>query len=128
MDTGNECPDTPAGLLSLCAFWAYGDLLPMGEQTVPTPPGLAANGLCQTLLLCALHPGGTRKLKERYLEYFRLGVEVLTGADNWEAALSAGKPPHEESFSETAPKAKAAPVGSADQGTAYKRWKPGNTP
>lgn len=127
MDTGNECPDTPAGLLSLCAFWAYGDLLPMGEQTVPTPPGLAANGLCQMLLFCALHPGGTRKLKERYLEYFRLGVEVLTGADNWESSLSAGKPPHEESFSETAPKAKAAPVGSADQKTGYKRWKPGST-
>ena len=96
LDVGNECPDTPSGLLSLAAFWAFGDLLPLGEQTVPTPPGLAANGLCQVLLLAALHQGGTRKLKERYEEYFRLGVEVLTGADNWEASLAVGKMPHEE--------------------------------
>jgi hypothetical protein len=96
LDVGNECPDTPAGLLSLAAFWAFGDLLPLGEQTVPTPPGLAANGLCQVLLLAALHQGGTRKLKERYEEYFRLGVEVLTGADNWEASLASKIMPHEE--------------------------------
>jgi hypothetical protein len=95
LDVGNECPDTPAGLLSLSAFWAFGNLLPMGEQTVPTPPGLAANGLSQVLLLCALHQGGTRKLKERYGEYFRLGIEVLTGKDNWEASLAAGKMPHD---------------------------------
>jgi hypothetical protein len=96
LDVGNECPDTPAGLLSLSAFWAYGNLMPMGDQTVPTPPGLAANGLCQVLLLSALHKGGTRKVKERYEEYFRLGVEVLIGADNWEASLAEGKAPHEE--------------------------------
>ncbi|MDR0554225.1 MAG: hypothetical protein LBG76_05430 [Treponema sp.] len=96
LDIGNECPDTPAGLLSLSSFWAYGDLLPLGEQPVPTPPGLAANGLCQVFLLCALHQGGTRKVKERYEEYFRLGFEVLTGADNWEAPLAAGKAPHED--------------------------------
>jgi hypothetical protein len=96
LDTGNECPDTPAGLLSLAAFWAYGDLMPVGEQTVPTPPGLAANGLCQVLLMCALHQGGTRKLKERYAEYFRLGVEVFTGADNWEASLADRIMPHEK--------------------------------
>jgi len=134
LDVGNECPDTPAGLLSLCAFWAYGDLLPLGEQTVPTPPGLAANGLCQTLLFCALHPGGTRKLKERYEEYFRLGMEVLTGADNWESSLAAGKAPHEEETpvaAQAAPAAKpqaAEPQASTPEspvnGPVYKRWKP----
>jgi hypothetical protein len=96
LDVGNECPDTPAGLLSLSAFWAYGDLMPMGEQPVPTPPGLAANGLCQVLLFCAVHKGGTRKLKERYQEYFRIGLEVITGADNWEGSLARGKAPHRE--------------------------------
>jgi hypothetical protein len=95
LDAGNECPDQPAGLLSLSAFWSYGNLMPTGDQTVPTPPGLAANGLTQTLLLCALAPGGIRKVKERYAEYFRLGVEVLTGADNWEASLADSKMPHE---------------------------------
>ncbi|MDR2634343.1 MAG: hypothetical protein LBC51_12095 [Treponema sp.] len=95
LDAGNVCPDQPGGLLSLSAFWAFGDLMPDGEQIVPTPPGLAANGLTQTLLLCALSPGGVRKVKERYAEYFRLGVEVLTGANNWEATLADRKMPHE---------------------------------
>jgi len=141
MDVGNECPDTPAGLLSLSAFWAYGDLMPLGEQTVSTPPGLAANGLCQVLLLCALHPGGRRKLKERYAEYFRLGVEVLTGADNWEGSLVAGKAPHQEETLTVQPQAtvpqpaapqESAPVPPAAPETpndapVYKRWKPGDT-
>jgi len=141
LDIGNECPDTPAGLLSLSAFWAYGDLMPTGEQTVPTPPGLAANGLNQVFLMCALHKGGTRKVKERYAEYFRLGVEVLTGADNWEASLAAGKAPHEE---ENVAVIQAAPVVQPQtaepqpsspppqaapeipEAPVYKRWKPGD--
>jgi hypothetical protein len=96
LDVGNECPDQPGGLLSLSAFWSFGNLMPTGEQVISTPAGLAANGLVQTLLLCALAPGGVRKAKERYAEYFRLGVEVLTGADNWEASLAEGRMPHEK--------------------------------
>jgi hypothetical protein len=96
MDVGNECPDQPGGLLSLSAFWSFGNLMPEGEQVIPTPPGLASNGLTQTLLLCALAPGGVRKVKERYAEYFRLGVDVLTGADNWEPSLVDSKMPHEQ--------------------------------
>ncbi|MDR2663875.1 MAG: hypothetical protein LBC31_12855 [Treponema sp.] len=96
LDVGNECPDQPGGLLSLSAFWSFGNLMPTGDQVIPTPSGLAANGLTQTLLLCALAPGGVRKVQERYAEYFRLGVEVLTGADNWEASLADSKMPHEK--------------------------------
>jgi hypothetical protein len=96
LDVGNACPDQPGGLLSLSAFWAFGNLMPEGEQVIPTPPGLAANGLTQTLLMCALAPGGVRKVKERYAEYFRLGVEVLSGADNWESSLGDSKMPHEQ--------------------------------
>jgi hypothetical protein len=96
LDVGNECPDQPGGLLSLSAFWAFGNLTPSGEQVIHTPPGLAANGLNQTLLMCALHKGGVRKVKERYAEYFRLGIEVLTGADTWEASLTDGRMPHEQ--------------------------------
>jgi hypothetical protein len=150
LDTGNECPDTPAGLLSLSSFWAYGDLLPMGEQTVPTPPGLAANGLNQLFLMCALHKGGTRKVKERYEEYFRLGLEVLTGADNWEAAVAGGRAPHEaaagadagtgagagagmgasagaagvEASPPQTPTPPAEPSAGNAPSPAYKRWKP----
>ena len=87
LDIGNECPDTPAGLLSLSAFWAGGDLMPETEQVIATPAGLAANGICQVLLMCALHKGGTRKLKERYEHYFNLGVDVMTGKNNWEGSI-----------------------------------------
>jgi hypothetical protein len=154
LDAGNECPDTPAGLLSLSAFWAFGNLMPLGEQVVPTPPSLAANGLCQTLLLCALQQGGVRKVKERYEEYFRLGVEVFTGADNWGDTLASGHAPHESPFSAPPsvtphsappPPAPEAPParneeGSAEDGGApsepvqnpppaappvYRRWRPG---
>jgi hypothetical protein len=96
LNVGNECSDQPGGLLSLSAFWSFGNLMPEGEQVVQTPPGLAANGLTQTLLLCALAPGGVRKVTERYAEYFRLGVEVLSGADNWEATLGKKNMPHEQ--------------------------------
>jgi hypothetical protein len=96
LDAGNACPGQPGGLLSLSAFWAFGNLAPSGDQVVPTPPGLAANGLVQTLLLCALAPGGVRKVKERYAEYFRLGVEVLIGADNWDDSLADSRMPHEQ--------------------------------
>ncbi|MDR2659263.1 MAG: hypothetical protein LBC27_04660 [Spirochaetaceae bacterium] len=96
LDVGNECPDTPAGLLALSSFWAFGNLMPGGDRVINTPPGLSSNGLVQTLLICALHKGGIRKLKERYEEYFRLGVEVLSGKDNWEEAIAKGKAPHED--------------------------------
>jgi hypothetical protein len=96
LDVGNECPDQPGGLLSLSAFWAFGSLMPTGDQVIPTPPGLAANGLTQTLLLCALAPGGVRKVTERYAAYFRLGVGVLTGVNNWEPSLSDSRMPHEQ--------------------------------
>jgi hypothetical protein len=120
LDIGNECPDTPAGLLSLSGFWAFGNLLPGGDQIVPTPPGLAANGLTQTLLMCALHKGGTRKVKERYEVYFNLGIEVLSGKDNWDESPAAGKAPHETLPTGSAPGSGPPP----EKANGYKRWKP----
>ncbi|MDR2743134.1 MAG: hypothetical protein LBB98_13410 [Treponema sp.] len=122
LDIGNECPDTPAGLLSLSSFWAFGNLMPGGDQIVPTPPGLAANGLVQTLLMCALHKGGTRKLKERYELYFDLGVDVLSGKDNLEESLIEKKAPHETmSGAVPAPEKPLEPPNRT-----YKHWKPEN--
>jgi hypothetical protein len=122
LDIGNECPDTPAGLLSLDSFWAFGNLMPQGEQIIPTPAGLAANGLVQTLLMCALHKGGTRKVKERYEEYFNLGVAVISGADNWETSLAGGIPPHREKQAPR-PGGNTVPVNNG-----YKRWNAGPGP
>jgi hypothetical protein len=127
LDAGNECPDTPAGLLSLSGFWAFGNLTPQGQQLVPAPPGLAANGLVQTLLMCALHKGGTRKVKERYEHYFNLGLEVLTGADTWEESLEAPFPPHRdqgEGHVPPPPRAPASPEGARDRQEGYRHWTP----
>ena len=131
LDVGNECPDTPAGLLSLCAFWAGGNLMPQGEQVIPTPAGLAANGISQVLLMCALHKGGTRKLKERYEHYFDLGVEVLTGQSNWDESVIEGEATHEANVSIPTKKIEnekdSATMTAADkkeESATYKRWKP----
>lgn len=145
LDAGNECPDTPAGLLALCAFWAFGNLMPAGEQIVPTPPGLAANGISQVLLMCALHKGGTRKLKERYEHYFRLGLEVMTGENNWDKNVRAGEAPHTRdavpgAFGQKPPAAPAVteearePVSppaekkKSPEPALYHRWKPALPP
>jgi hypothetical protein len=56
---------------------------------------LAANGLTQVLLMCAIHKGGTRKIKEWYEQYFNLGVDVLSDKDNGEEGLVTGTAPHE---------------------------------
>ncbi|MDR2632719.1 MAG: hypothetical protein LBC51_03735 [Treponema sp.] len=120
---GNACPDTPSGLLCLSAFWAFGNLLPGGDQIVPTPPGLAANGLSQVLLMCALHKGGVRKLKARYELYFNLGVDVLSGKDNWGESLAEGTAPHESLSGGGASGASGPPPSEAPR---YKRWKPGD--
>ena len=97
-DTGNECADQPAGLLSMTAFWSFGDMAPEGKTTVPTPAGLAANGVSQVLLKAALAKGGTRKFDERYQLYAEIGLDVLRGKDLWPDAVAEPQAPHEQPF------------------------------
>ena len=120
LDAGNACSGEPGGLLSLSAFWAFGNLAPQLDQVIRTPPGLAANGLDKVLLMCAVQQGGTRKIAERFEHYFNLGVEVLSGKDNWEASLASGIPPHRDSPLSGRPGGNTA--------TGYKRWKPKISP
>jgi hypothetical protein len=118
---GNECVSTPEGLLALCAFWAFGNLMPGGEQVIPTPAGMVANGLDKVLLMCAMQKGGTRKLEERYELYFNMGVDVLNGKDNWEEWVDSGKAPHEI----ISPESPDAPSNQTSS-SGYNRWKPKN--
>ena len=97
-DIGNECTDQPAGLLALAASWSFGDMNPDGKVTVPTPAGLAANGVSQVLLKAALAKGGTRKTPERFRLYAELGVEVSLGKHNWAESVEEGQSPHERPF------------------------------
>ena len=97
-DIGNECTDQPAGLLALAASWSFGDMNPEGKTTVPTPDGLAANGVSQVLLKAALAKGGTRKTPERFRLYAELGVEVSQGKHNWADTVEEGRAPHVQPF------------------------------
>ena len=103
-DTGNECADQPAGLLSMTAFWSFGDMAPEGKTTVPTPAGLAANGVSQVLLKAALAKGGTRKFDDRYALYAGIGLDVLRGKDLWPDAVAEPQAPHEQPFESLDPK------------------------
>jgi len=113
---GNDCPDTPAGMMAMAAFWSFGDLAPEGKQIVPTPPGLAANGICSSLLQAALAKGGTRKYKERCQLYLDLGLKVAWGEDNWADSLTKKEAPH----TNIQPTANAE---TRDNNT-YKKWTP----
>jgi hypothetical protein len=133
LDIGNKCADTPAGLLALSAFWAFGNLAPQLDQVIPTPPGLAANGLDKALLMCAIQQGGTRKIDERFELYFNLGVDVLDGKDNWAESLEDEKPPHENIAGQTSPAPQdgndsqaslSEPPKDGNGAPVYKRWKP----
>jgi len=115
---GNECPDLPAGLLAMVAFWSFGDLAPEGKMIVPTPPGLASNGLCSALLLAGLAKGGTRKYQERCKLYLDLGLKVAWGEDNWADSLTEKEPPHENITP-------AAKPGKPQTG-GYTKWEPEN--
>jgi hypothetical protein len=131
LDAGNACSGEPAGLLSLSAFWAFGNLAPQLDQVIPTPPGLAANGLDKAILLCAIQQGGTRKIAERFEHYCNLGVEVLSGKDNWEESLAGGTAPHETAAAQAAPEtgkpaAENGQVPPPANGAVYKHWKPEN--
>ncbi len=92
---------------------------PTGKTTVPTPPGLAANGLSQVLLKAALAKGGTRKFDERYELYAQMGLEVLRGLDLWPDAVAEKIPPH----AQVSPTSSAAASGSKPA-TGYRKWEP----
>jgi hypothetical protein len=121
-EIGADNAGTPAGLLTLAAFWAFGNLTPLAEQVVPTPTGLAANGLSQVLLLCSLEKGGFRKPKERYERYFQIGVDVITGKDNWGETVADRKAPHEERTSANPQPAQRTLAPTRP--VTYHRWKP----
>lgn len=96
LDLGNKIPDKNEGLLSLVAFWSYGDLMPQGKQVIPTPVGLMSNGLNCLLLSCALQQGGVFNFAQRFQRYYNFGYECLLGKSNWSPYVAAGTSLHAE--------------------------------
>ncbi len=122
LDIGNECPDQPAGLLAMAAFWSFGNLMPEGKQVVQTPAGLAANGINSALLQAALQQGGTRKYKERCKLYLELGLQVIRCENVWEESLTEKTPPHENIKQTLDPAAESTP--RRETPNVYKKWTP----
>lgn len=96
LDLGNMCPDVPEGLLSLVAFWSYGNMMPGTDNVIKTPPGLASNGFNSLLNMLALQKGGVRKYQERIELYFNIGKQIGEGLNNWSSFLTQKKAPHQE--------------------------------
>lgn len=93
LQDGNTHPDTAEGMLAYAAFWSYGNLMPGGDQVVPTPPGLASKGLNMTLFKLCADPNGQLKLDERYALYVQQGLEIGYGHDSFVTALKNGHQP-----------------------------------
>lgn len=106
---GNACADKPEGMLALTAFWSFGNLDLTGKMFIPTPPGLAGNGLSGVLTQVIVHPGGTRKPGERLKDALELGLEVAMGRSTWEEGLKLERAPHR------------MPAGAADRPAAAGR-------
>ena len=131
-DIGNEVPDTPAGMMSLAAFWSFGNMSQDGKEVIRTPEGLAANGICSSLLQAALSKGGTRKYKERCQLYLDLGLEVVRGKNVWAEAAEQKQTPHEEVAEKTEKQKTSVPPPHPDssdkktgeQSVEYRKWKP----
>ncbi len=93
-----EASEYPEGMLCLASFWSYGDFSissasqkNLQEERKETQPetiirvdsSLPAKGIYSTLLMSALHEGGTRKPVDRFVLYYRMGEKIACGDDNW---------------------------------------------
>ncbi|MCP3965311.1 MAG: hypothetical protein GY750_06310 [Lentisphaerae bacterium] len=85
-DVGNPVSQKPEGMCALAAFWSCTNLVPESKQPVPPPPGLAAKGVSMTVYLCAMAEGGSKSYEERYLDYYKIGVNCACGIDTWDEA------------------------------------------
>lgn len=82
------------GLLALSTFYAYGNLNLEGELFVKAPNALVSNTAKAALVKLSLEKG-ERKPKQRYELFFKMGLDIAYGKDNWEESLSKDKAPHE---------------------------------
>ncbi len=94
----NEASAYPEGMLCLASYWSYGDFSISsasqkksdneGSENQPdliirVAPSLPPKGIYSTLLMSALHEGGTRKPAERFALYYEMGEKIACAKDNW---------------------------------------------
>ncbi len=120
-----EASAYPEGLLCLASFWSYGDFTinsdsqkksetEQPETIIRVDPSLAPKGVYSTLLMSALHEGGTRKPVDRFVLYYEMGEKIACGKDNWTS--------EKEKQEQTAIVAEKPIIKAAEKPT-YTKWK-----
>lgn len=69
------CADAPAQLVAQTAFWAGGNIAPVGLEPVPPPPGVIGTGVCGALLMAAAEAPAA-EIPERYRRFLSHGILI----------------------------------------------------
>ena len=131
-----EADNYPEGMLCLASFWSYGDFnissasqknnqdsenQEQPETIIRVDPSLPPKGVYSTLLMSALHEGGTRKPVDRFVLYYEMGEKIACGKDNW-TSEKVIKPNQEHPIA--APeKPKEKPIIKPADKPTYTKWK-----
>ena len=136
-----ELSDYPEGMLCLASFWSYGDFSitsasqkkakedgkpEQPDMVLRVDPCLPPKGIYSTLLMSALHEGGTRKPVERFVLYYQMGEKIACGEDNWakeNVDLKQEQPAAVPEKSENKSKEKPGKKTETDDTPSYTKWK-----
>jgi hypothetical protein len=136
-----ELSDYPEGMLCLASFWSYGDFSissasqkkdkdegkpEQPDMVLRVDPSLPPKGIYSTLLMSALHEGGTRKPVERFVLYYQMGEKIACGEDNWakeNVDLKQEQPAAVPEKSENKSKEKPGKKTETDDTPSYTKWK-----
>ena len=130
-----EASAYPEGMLCLASFWSYGDFTinsdsqnktkenpEQPETIIRVDPSLPPKGVYSTLLMSALHEGGTRKPIDRFVLYYEMGEKIACGKDNWTSENKIN-PKQEQPATVPQEKPKEKPENNTEEKPVYKKWK-----
>ncbi|QSH40747.1 hypothetical protein P0136_11660 [Lentisphaerota bacterium ZTH] len=84
LDSHKAAFQQPEGLCALAAYWSCANLTPGEKTQLVSPPGLYSSGIKNTIFMCAMKKGGSKKYEERYEEYFNIGIDCISGVKTWD--------------------------------------------
>ena len=129
-----EAGEYPEGMLCLASYWSYGDFTissdsqnkkeenpEQPETIIRVDPSLPPKGVYSTLLMSALHEGGTRKPVDRFVLYYEMGEKIACGKDNWTSEKVIN--PNQEHPIAAPEKPKEKPIIKPADKPTYTKWK-----
>ncbi|QSH41411.1 hypothetical protein P0136_08185 [Lentisphaerota bacterium ZTH] len=84
LDSHKPAVQEPEGVCALAAYWSCANLTPGEKTQLIAPPGLYSVGVKNTVFMCAMKKGGSKKYAERYEEYFNIGIDCVSGVKTWD--------------------------------------------